>query len=230
MYKDFFINRNMPPEYAYPHRPLGLAHASLEVNFERFLEWGMGLRNPLKQIPQIGEKLGFGMKVHPLGFTVVYLSEKGRGEMTPCINGIVRANLYPPGVEIQDDIHSHGFDFHSGVIQGELTNTQYFPVWGSGYLPDGEGMVGYEGRVDVYGNNKTVRATTATIPVPRSEAQELGKGDTYTMKPKNYFHAVSVAEGVGTATIFCKTPNYGGSDGISLTLKWPDEEPVPETY
>lgn len=230
MYKDFFVKRNLPPKYSYPDHPGN--DATLEANFERFLEWGLSLRNPIKQIPRMADHLGFGSRVHPLGFHVVYLSEKGRGEMTAGISGIVRANLYPPGVEIQDDIHSHGFDFYSGVVQGELTNTRYYPVWGreAGYVPDGEGMVGYEGRVDVYGNNQTVRATTATIPVPRSEVHELSPGDSYTMGPKNFFHAVGVEEGVGTATIFCKTPNYGGSDGISLTLKWPDEDPVPESY
>lgn len=224
----FSIKTNNPPEYRYCRE--SAEKTSLEENFERFFEWGLGLRNPLKQIPKFGEGLGYGIKVHPLGFTVVYLSEKGEGERTPRINGIVRANLYPPGVVIEDDIHSHGFDFFSGVAQGELTNTLYFPKWGSGNVPDGEGMVGYEGRVDYRGNNVTVRATTASIPLPSSQVHEIARGESYTMKPKNFFHAVSVAEGVGTATIFCKTPNYGGSDGISLTLKWPNEDPVPATY
>lgn len=223
----FNIRTNKPPEYKYFSE--SVEKTSLEENFERFLEWGLGLRNPVRQIPQIGERLGFGTKVHPIGFVVVYLSEKGRGELTASISGIVRANIYPLGVELRDDIHSHGFDFYSGVIQGELTNTLYFPDWSQRTL-EGEGMVGYEGKVDVKGNNKTVLATRACIPTPRSEVNELAKGDTYTMKPKDFFHAVGVGEGIGTATIFCKTPNYGGSDGISLTLRWPDEDPVPTTY
>ena len=224
----FGIRTNNPPEYRGSKHPEG--YLSLEANFERFFEWGLALKNPLKQIPKIGEELGFGARIHPLGFHVVYLSEKGRGEMTPEISGIVRANLYPPGVKIEDDIHSHGFDFYSGVVMGELTNTRYYPEWGVGYLPDGEGMVGYEGRVDIYGNNKTVKATRASIPVPRSEVEVVERGASYTMEPKNSFHAVSIESGEATVTIFCKTPNYGGSDGISLTLKWPDEDPVPTTY
>jgi hypothetical protein len=132
-------------------------------------------------------------------------------------------------VELKDDIHSHGFDFFSGVIAGELTNTRYFPDW-KDRVTLGEGLIGYEGRVDIRGNNETVRATDAIIAMPRSEAEELERGQTYTMPPKNHFHAVDVESGVGTATIFCKTPTFWGSDGISLTLRRPDEGPVPTQY
>jgi hypothetical protein len=95
-----------------------------------------------------------------------------------------------PGVELKDDIHSHGFDFFSGVIAGELTNTRYFPDW-KDRVTLGEGLIGYEGRVDIRGNNETVRATDAIIAMPRSEAEELERGQTYTMPPKNHFHAVA---------------------------------------
>ena len=224
----FSIRTNMPPEYRDLGHPQG--HLSLEENFEKFFEWGLSLRRPLTKIPGMAERLGFGTKIHPLGFHVVYLSEQGRGEMTPSIRGMVRANIYPPGVELRDDIHSHGFDFYSGVIAGKLTNTRYFPEWGRNRVPEGEGLIGYEGRVDMYGRNQTVRATDAIIATPRSEAEELVRGAIYTIPPKNFFHAVDVPERVGTVTIFCKTPTYSGSDGISLTLRKPVEEPVPANY
>lgn len=223
----FSIRTNRPPEYRQPGHSQG--ETALKDNFARFFEWGLGLKNPIRQIPEIGERLGFGARVHPLGFVVVYLSEKGRGEMTPEICGVVRANLYPYGVVLNDDIHSHGFDFYSGVIQGELTNTRYFPDW-SQRAPDGEGYIGYEGRVDTQGNNRTVRCTDATILISEPEVHGLERGQTYTMSPKDSFHAVDVEADIQTATIFCKTPNFWGHEGISLTLRRATEPPVPSEY
>jgi hypothetical protein len=125
--------------------------------------------------------------------------------------------MYPKGVELADDIHSHGFDFFSGVVQGELTNRQYYPDW-SQQVPDGEGLAGYEGRVNIIGDNETERVMDAVIPVPPSTASEVGRGERYSMPPKNYFHAAEVESGVPTVTIFCKTPTYDNNDGLSLTL------------
>jgi hypothetical protein len=87
----------------------------------------------------------------------------------------VRANFFPPGVKIREDVHSHGFDFHSGVAQGGFTNLDYGRF--SDFPPPttyGEGLVGYEGRVnETTGENETVLALKPVVVLPKPRRQEL---------------------------------------------------------
>lgn len=199
----------------------------ISENFERFFDWGLGLKNPQDQIPEIGRNLGFGVRRHPIGFTVVYLSPPNRGIHTMGLWGAVRADIFPAGVDFQDDIHSHGFDFFSGIIDGELSNTRHYPDWGQAD-DEGLGYVGYESSVDFAGNNITTQVTDATVVIPHSESEEMAVGDSYTMKPRVDFHSVSAVG--GAVTIFCKTPTYEGQDGLALVLKKPDASAPPTQY
>ena len=92
----FGLRKNLPPSY---DQELGI-----EGNFERFLEWGLALKHPQVQIPEIGEQLGFGVRIHPIGFMVVYLSQPSRGMLTMNTYGSVRADVFPRGVQYEDDI------------------------------------------------------------------------------------------------------------------------------
>ena len=220
----FSIKKNLPPKY-------GEGTGELREDFERFFQWGLDLQDPHKQIPEMAHQLGFGAKVHPLGFHVVYLSEQDHGALSPQ-TGVVRANFFPPGVKIREDVHSHGFDFHSGVAQGGFTNLDYGRF--SDFPPPttyGVGLVGYEGRVnETTGENETVLALKPVVVLPKPRRQELSRGSSYTMPPKDYFHGLGEFSEGPTVTIFCKSPNYGGSRGISMTLRDPNDAPVPEEY
>lgn len=198
-------------------------YLSLEENFERFFEWSLGIKHPLKNIPEIGDKLGFGTRVHSLGFIAVYLTEPGKGQASPWIYETIRANIYPAGVPVREDIHSHGFEFVSGIACGDFTNTRHYPDFHA-LAAEGEGYVGYQTDVDFDGNNHIEPlADEARIVIGSSVTHELGRGEHYSMEPKNDFHNVS-AEG-GVVTIFAKTQ----SDDISLLLRRPEEGP-PEAY
>jgi len=213
------LQKDVPPSYD--------QESSLETNFDRFFDWGMSLRQPMRQIPEIGERLGIGVKVHPIGFMVIYLSQHNEGLATVAIRGEARADLFPPDVVINEDIHSHGFNFYSGVVSGEIANTRHYPDFNQ-RSPDSEGYIGYESSVDVFGNNHTVRATDATIVIPTFRTEVLGKGGMYTMAPRIDFHSVSSE--AGAITVFCKTPTFEGSDGQALVLRRPDRPPTPEIY
>lgn len=214
----FSVKRNLPPEYA--------SDRDIRDNFERFFDWGLGLKNPRDQIPKIGDELGFGVRRHPIGFLVVYLSRPSQGILSD-VWGSVRADIFPVGVEYEDDIHCHGFDFFSGVVAGGLRNTRHYPNWQL-QAPDGEGYIGYESSVDLLGVNETIQATDAIVVIERSEAEVLESGDTYTMVPRTDFHSVSTDE--GAVTIFCKTPTYDGHNGLALVLRKPDSEAPPLNY
>ncbi len=215
-----WLRTNKPPKYD--------ADESYQVNFDTFFDWALTLRNPARQIPEIGDKLNFGIRRHPIGFIAVYLSPRARGLHTLGRTGLARANIYPAGVELQEDIHSHGFDFTAGVAGGMLRNIRHYPDWAT-KLPEGEGYTGYETSVDTHGQNHTVRATNATISIPQSEVQELEPGAIYSLRPRVDFHSVQAGE-AGAVTVFCKTPTYSGQDGLTLILKKPNEDPPPETY
>lgn len=184
-------------------------------NFESFFDWALELREPEKQLTATAVEYGFGGKIHRLGFTVLYLSSPDEGANGPDVSGIVRVDMYPPGAIIRDDIHSHGFDFVSGLVKGEFSNMRHYPDF-SKTAPDGEGYIGFETSVDAHGENNVVQATDATIYVPPPEVHELKPGDTYTMRPRTDFHSIV---GSGAITIFCKTPTYQGHDGQALFLR-----------
>jgi hypothetical protein len=114
-----------------------------EDNFKSYFDWATSLRNPMEQIPKIAEKLGFGIRRHPIGFVAVYLSKRDGGIATPTVTGLARVNLYPPGDPMKEDIHCHGFDFRSGVAAGVVLNRRHHPDF-SIRLPKGEGYIGYE--------------------------------------------------------------------------------------
>lgn len=211
---------NLPPEYDNDRTYLD--------NFDRFFDWACSLQRPFDQIPDVGDRLGFGIRRHPIGFIAVYLSEPSRGIETVGCQGVARVNVYPPGAVMKEDIHSHGFNFKSGVVSGVLMNVRHYPDW-SASLPDGEGYVGYETTIDDFGNNHSVQATDATIAINRSEAHELEAGDTYSLRPRVDFHSVHAGDD-GAVTFFSKTPTRKGADGKTLVLRRADEEPVPETY
>lgn len=210
------FKRSIPPAYNNSQ--------GYEENFARFFDWATSLRRPMSQIPSIAEDLGFGVRRHPIGFVAVYLSERDGGVCTPSVTGIARVNIYPPGDAMKEDIHCHGFDFRSGVAAGILLNTVHHPDF-SGAVPDGEGYIGYETRVDALGNNMVTQATDAVIAVPRSELHELSPGDEYSMRAGVDFHSVAAGD-QGALTVFCKTP----SDGISLVLKPAADVPPPDLY
>jgi hypothetical protein len=212
--------RNLPPVY-------NIDQSYLD-NFDRFFDWAVSLNDPFRQIPEMGDNLGFGIRRHPIGFIAVYLSEHPRGLETICLEGVTRANIYPSGSIMKEDIHSHGFDFMSGVAKGTLVNVRHYPDW-SASLPDGEGYVGYETSVDALGQNHTIQATNATVAIPRSEKHELQAGDTYTLKPREDFHSVYAGDH-GAVTLFSKTTTYEGQDGATLVLRRPDQEATPEVY
>ena len=215
----FSLRTNLPPSYD--------TRLNVPQNFERFFSWGLELRKPFKTIPEMGERLGFGIRVHPLGFMAVYLSPPSRGLHTMSIWGTARADIFFPGNGLQDDIHSHGFDFVSGIVSGTLLNTRHYPDF-SQCAPNGTGFVGYETRTDSEGNNHTTRATDATVVVPEHTTERLTSGDTYTMQPRTDFHSVDSPE--GAITIFCKTPTYSGHDGLALLLRRPESPAPSESY
>ena len=215
-----FLHRNTPPVYDHSR--------SHDENFDKFFDWTCSLKHPFKQVPQIGENLGFGIRRHPIGFIAVYLSERDNGIHNSCLSGIARVNIYPPGVEMKEDIHCHGFDFKSGVANGVLINTSHQPDWGA-HATDGEGYIGYETTVDQEGRNHTVQATDATIVIASSKVQELEAGDTYSLRPLVDFHSVYAGED-GAVTVFSKTPTYEGRDGTTLVLRKPDQPPIPDIY
>jgi hypothetical protein len=215
-----WLRKNTPP--AYDHRK------TYRDNFDEFFHWALDLRNPLRQIPEIGNRLKFGVRRHPIGFIAVYLSPRDEGLRTIGNTGLARANIYPPGSKMKDDIHCHGFEFASGNAKGTLLNTLHYPDW-SNKLPDGEGYVGYETSVDLFGQNHTVRATDAVVSIPRSETHVLQVGDTYSLRPRIDFHSVAAGE-EGAVTIFCKTPTLSEQDGLTLVLKGPDDAEPPGTY
>ncbi len=188
---------------------------SIEANFERFFEWALGLVDPAKDIIEASAKAGFETRIHPLGFRVVYLSPRDKGLETAWLTGVARADIYPPGARIKDDIHSHGFSFVSGVVAGRLTNVPEYPDFSQAVV-NGEGYIGYETRVDAGGNNHLEQVTDATVAVSHFEPQELMMGETYGMGPKNEFHHVKASDAV---TLVCKTP----SDELSLVLRKPDD-------
>ncbi len=219
-----FIRRNTPPKYK--------SHESYKANFPRFLEWALELRNPFKQIPEIGEELNFGIIKHPLGFTAIYLSSRASEMYAVGSSGIARVNIYPRGADVKDDIHSHGYDFESGVAAGALLHTRHFPDFShEARLPDGEGYIGYETRVDpITRINRLERVTTACISEPSSQIEILNPGDTYSLRPRIDFHSVA-SEECGAITIFCKTPTYTGQDGDSLVLVKPGRSSgMPSAY
>lgn len=194
----------------------------MQENHERFLEWGMGLRRPMEQLPDIAVRNGMSARRHPLGFVVVYLSVRDHGQLHPTI-AQVRANIYPPGEIIEDDIHCHGFDFVSGVVAGALENTMYHIDFGQD-ATGGERYLAYETRVDPFGNNETVLINPEPLAFAmRSATTVLRPGDTYSMRRKEQFHSVASSSAV---TIFCKTPTQWGADGLALFL-WKPDRPVP---
>lgn len=218
-----FLRTNRPPQYD-PAK-------DRRQNFEEFFGWGMSLRQGMGQLLQIAEDVDLPARRHPLGFWVVYLGGGGPGTIkSPGCTGIVRANFYPPGEELRDDIHNHGFDLDSGCIDGELHNIRHFPDFSpEAQLPDGEGLVGYMSSPDVLGVNHTMRVMSAVIPEPRSELQVLGPWDTYSMEREVDFHSIAAA-GKGALTIFAKTPYAVAQDGASLMLKRPQDPPPPAQY
>jgi len=208
---------NKPPEY--------LNNLSLQDNFERYFEWGLDLTDPVATF----QELGLEWDEHPLGFKVVYLTPRDRGDAMP-LRGQVRANV--SGAHILDDIHCHPFDFFSGIAklgrsQRPFRNIRYYPEWGNIPLlkPDETGYIGYETYVDYAGKNHTV-AATRLVPEPPSEVFELEVGDSYTMAPIVDFHAVDAE--ADTVTIFAKTPSVRGVK--ALMLRHQDLPPPPETY
>jgi len=181
----------------------------------------------MRQIPTIGEDLGFGVRRHPLGFIAIYLSQQVAGLHTLGRTGTARANFYPPGIKLAEDIHSHGFEFVSGVI-GQLLNTRHHPDWDT-KLPDGEGLIGYQTYVDAFGRNHTARVTDAVVSVPTSKTETLYTGAIYSLRPKIEFHSVEAGED-GAITVFCKSPGLVGPDGMTLILRRPEEPAPPEVY
>lgn len=211
--------RGLAPKYDYSR-----GHAE---NFETFFDWALELENPEKQLAATAVEYRFGGKIHRLGFTVLYLSAADEGMNGPDTSGIVRVDMYPPGAVIRDDIHSHGFDFVSGLVKGEFSNVRHYPDFRK-TAPEGEGYIGFETSVDAYGNNNVVQATDATIYVPPTpEVQVLKPGDTYTMRPRVDFHSIV---GSGAITIFCKTPTYEGHDGQALFLRKPGDVDAEDSY
>jgi hypothetical protein len=108
--------RHVPPEYD--------RETTLEENWQRYYEWALELPQPAVQIVEHGLEV----RRHPIGFTAVYLTERLYGMGTPWGRGIIRANIIEPrkGREpLRDDIHSHGYWFVSGLVDGEVTNNRY---------------------------------------------------------------------------------------------------------
>lgn len=213
-----FFNRNHPPKYD--------SHRTYAENLDEFSGWAQGLRNPSRSIKSLAEAAGYSSREHSLGFTVVYLSAPVN-PYESCTSGVARAHIYPTDREIADDIHSHGFSFESTVIAGDLVHNLHYPDF-SRRLPDGEGYVGYETRVDTLGHTTIQQATDATVYIPRDKSirQELKPGDRYRLGGKNAFHSVA---GMGTVTVFCKTPSTDGSNGDSLVLRRPGSS-SPQPY
>ncbi len=218
--KGIAFNRHVPP--AYDHE------RSLNENFEKFFEWGSSFHNPTHRIPRIAESLGYGLRQHPIGFTVVYLSERDKGVCSPGVTGVARVNIYPPGDAIKEDVHCHPFNFLSGIGAGVLLNTMHYPDFSTA-LPEGEGYIGYETRVDALGKNHTTQAIDAVVAIPHSEVHELSPGEVYEMRAGVDFHSVAAGPD-GALTIFCKTPSGQGNNGLSLVLKPPKEAPPPKSY
>jgi hypothetical protein len=214
--------------------PIYDQHASYKTNFPKFFDWACSLEDPRKQIPEIGEQLGFGVRRHPLGFIAVYLSPQSQRPDSPFadmgITGIARANIYPGDVSVKEDIHSHGFDFEAGGVDGTLLNTRFFPDFHNP-LSEGEGLIGYETRVGVWGDiNHVEQVTGAVVRATDSTTYEVSPGDTYSLRPRNEFHRVHAADSGGVVTIFCKTTPYQGNAGMSLMLINPGDPPPPARY
>lgn len=207
------FRKNLPPKYDDTQE-----HSD---NFSEFFDWATSLKNPTRSIKELVEQRGYEAREHSLGFTVVYLSARHQGPQGGWHSGVARAHLYPNDRLVRDDIHSHGFDFVSGVVAGDLAHTRHYPVFGAP-LPDGEGFVGYETSVSIDGTNSVVQATDATISIPRHETDELKPGDIYKLGGRDKFHSVG---GQGAVTVFCKSP----ADDISLILRKP-EDAAPRDY
>jgi len=214
------LMRHVPPEY--DHRVTYLE------NFDRFFDWANGLIYPATDIVSIGERLGLTAKHHPLGFTALYLSERHGGSPSSSRTGLARVNIYPAGEVFRDDPHCHGFDFKSGVAAGGLINTMYNPDF-SHALPDGEGYIGYETRVNCLGVNSVTQVTDAVVDIGKAHSVELSQGQTYEMRAQKDFHSVAAME-EGAVTIFCKTPASTGVARDSLLLRLPDQPTPPESY
>lgn len=224
-----FLRTDRPPRYDHER--------SQRENFDEFFGWALGLKRGIRRVPQIAEEADLGMRQHPLGFWVVYLSERYNGplesrpaRLTGACTGIARANFYPPGEELRDDIHSHGFDFLSGCADGRLLNMRYYPDFSrDAKVPEGEGMTGYQSSMGLDGVNRTTKVTAAVIPTPRGELEVLEAGDTYAMQRVFDFHSVA-AEGLGALTIFVKDVPEVGQPGQSLMLVGPGSPPPPAEY
>jgi hypothetical protein len=215
-----------PPEY-----DQRLSHSE---NFPRFFDWALTLRDPIRQIPEIGEQLGFGVRRHPLGFTAVYLSSSSQPADSPfadrSISGLARANIYPGDLSVREDIHCHGFDFESGGVGGVLLNNR-FSLDYDDPLPEGEGLIGYQTRVDVWGDiNHVERVTGAVVRATVIRTEEVSPGDSYSLKPRTEFHMVQAADSRGAVTVFCKTTPYQGNAGTSLILVRPGDPPPVAQY
>lgn len=211
--------RNLPPNY---DRDL-----SVEANWRRFFEWGLELRQPHITIPEVP---GAEVIRHPIGFTAVYLTERSHGQSTSWVRGVIRANVIEPGVTLRDDIHSHGYDFTSGVVSGEVTNNRYTMDF-SKQVPGGEGYIGYETKPDFYGVNHVVQATDAVIAIPSPEVAELEIGDSYSMLATDDFHSLQTS---GAVTIFGKyaagSATLNSNKNLSLILRPADQPPPPPEY
>lgn len=206
--------QNRPPVYNYD--------ASPEDNFKKFFDWGLSLKDPFKQIPEIGQELGFGIRKHPIGMVAVYLSAPSRGIYTPEITGIARADIYSPDEPVNDHKHTHGFSSTGGNVDGDFTNTLHFPE-----KADKGTYIEYRTTVDKEGRNHTHRVSDApTVIVPRSEAHHLKPGEVYHLRPDEY-HSVSAGRAV---TVFIKTPAKMGKEGESSILLKPGDTPPPAVY
>lgn len=224
-----FLRTNKPPIYDHER--------SRQENFDEFFGWALGIKNAIRKVPEIADRAGLGMRQHPLGFWVVYLSERYDSLIenhpsvaNPGCTGIARANFYPPGEEFRDDIHSHGFDSTSGCADGILLNMRHFPDFSGPGVEDGEGLIGYQSTVGIDGVNRTQKVTAATIPVPRSELQVLEVGDTFAMRRQEDWHSIAAAPGLGALSIFAKESPIVGQDGQSMMLVRPDGKAPPAEY
>lgn len=213
-----FLRSNVLPEYDERLR--------LEENHERFMEWAVDLSRPMEQIPEIAEQYGFPSRRHPLGFIAVALSPRQHNQMDMS-TGHARADIFPIGQTIEDDIHTHGFGFLSGVAAGIVHNTMH-SIDFQNATPQDNGYLAYETRINEFGDNETVLIDPDPACYPmQSTTTVLRLGDTYTMRLREDFHSIAAESAV---TVFCKTPTLPGRKGTAIFLRKSNQPEPPAFY
>jgi hypothetical protein len=189
-----------------------------------FTDWALKLRSPAEEIPRIAERelSSAAITQNVLGFYSVYLygmikTPSGGFIRDPFASKIVRANIYLPGHSLAEDIHTHGFDFISTVVQGgfghdiirdmqwsELPEVSEEEIMTFKYYRGHEVTPRFGGKNEVF--------IDALRPISKAhvdnllEYERLERGQSYSMPMMEQFHRVTLGDiKQPVVTLFAKT-------------------------